>query len=440
MIASSQTAECGGLVMAPSLRRCAGFLRASVEAISLALLFLFASQAAADIIRWQDLYSGFELTRQQCGTISQAVWVSPKGHSFCVRYYMSNQGGQGDRPVVFLGGDATFASMADSHKIPPADAHLEDLDTDALVKIADRISKEQQTTAIDLARVGLGGSSGTHHYLRHTLLELLATNAALDEIKRRHGFAGFHVYGHSGGGNLAAGLLELRNDIGCDVPAEGQLSHPNPHGIRLEKGPSADPAHQVFDVTEDASIIAQNRSARILVVTDPEDRIVTAEHQTPFVDRLRRLGRQVDQFFVQSDGPDHHGTAFLAAVVMRDCIRDASHDQIAADLAEIIAKRLAAEAQAEANAGIRVPDPKPPRVSSLLEGVNLFGADYSNFRLEKADPVLCQKACRSDARCAAWTYVQPSVQGVQARCWLKDRVPQQYRNTCCVSGVERAKP
>ena len=44
-----------GLVMAPSLRRCAGFLRASVEAISLALLFLFASRAAADIIRWQDL-------------------------------------------------------------------------------------------------------------------------------------------------------------------------------------------------------------------------------------------------------------------------------------------------------------------------------------------------------------------------------------------------
>src|SRR5579863_1652616 len=171
--------------MSPGLRRYAGFLRACRGVVPLALLL--SAPATADIIRWQDLYSGFESTRKQCAAISQAVWVSPKGRSFCMRYYLSNEGGQGNRPVVFLGGDATFASMADSHKIPPADAHLEDLDTTALVKVADRISKEQQTTAIDLARVGLGGSSGTHHSLRHTLLELLATNAALDEIKRRYG-------------------------------------------------------------------------------------------------------------------------------------------------------------------------------------------------------------------------------------------------------------
>jgi PAN domain len=406
-------------------------------AAALTAVLLLASPSAADIIRWQDLYAGFVMTQQQCAAIEQAVWVNPKGRSFCMRYYLSSAGGQGNRPVVFLGGDATFASMADNHKVPPPGVHLDDLDTDALVRIADRISKEQQTTAIDLGRVGLAGSSGTHHSVRHTMLELLATNAALDEIKRRYGFEGFHIYGHSGGGNLAAGLLELRNDIGCDVPAEGQLAKPNPHGIKLETGRSADPAHHVFDVTEDAAIIARNKTARILVVTDPEDRIVRPEHQTPFVEKLRAAGRQVDQFFVQSDGPDHHGTAFYAAVVMRDCVRGASHDEIAADLAELAAKRLAGKVAAEERAVAANHGTLPPNIGSLLVGINLKGADYSNFNPPSPEPTLCQKACRLDEKCLAWTYVKPHEEGDFARCWLKNRLPPQSVDACCTPGVER---
>jgi hypothetical protein len=185
-----------------------------------------------------------------------------------MRYYLSTAGGSGSRPVVFLGGDSPFASLADRRPVPSLDLYMKDLNTEDLFKLADGISRQQGTTAIRLARVGLDGSSGTHHSLRHTLLELLVTNAALDAIKQRHGFEGFHVYGHSGGGNLTAGLLLLRNDIGCDVPASGQLTRPNPHGIKIDK---RDPARQVFDVTEEAAIIARNRSARLLVVTDPAD-------------------------------------------------------------------------------------------------------------------------------------------------------------------------
>jgi PAN domain len=398
-------------------------------------LLFSGAPAVADIIKWQDLYSGFTMTQAQCAAIPQAVWVSPKGYSFCIRYYLSTAGGGGSRPVVFLGGDFPHASMADQHRVPPPGTHIDDLDTSALVRWADRISKEQQTTAIFLARVGQGGSSGTHHSLRHTMLELLAINAALDQIKQRYGFEGFDVYGHSGGGNLTAGLLELRNDIGCDVPAEGQLSHPNAHGIKVEKGRSADPARQVFDVTEDVAVILRNWTARILVVTDPEDRIVRAEHQTPFVETLRKAGRQVEQFFVESDGPDHHGTAFYAAVVMRDCRRGASHDEIAADLAEIAAKRLVAKAKAQRKASAG--NQNEPPSGSLLEGVNLKGADYSNFGLELAEPALCQKACKADTECMAWTYVKPHLQGPQARCWLKNRVPPRSADTCCTSGIER---
>jgi DNA-binding winged helix-turn-helix (wHTH) protein len=80
-----------------------------------------------------------------------------------------------------------------------------------------------------------------------------------------------------------------------------------------------------------------------------------------------------------------------------------------------------------------------PSVGSLLNGINLPGADYSNISLKSPEPRLCQDACRSDGKCAAWTYVEPGLPGNEARCWLKDRVPpQQSAGRCCTSGVERA--
>ena len=41
-----------------------------------------------------------------------------------------------------------------------------------------------------------------------------------------------------------------------------------------------------------------------------------------------------------------------------------------------------------------------------------------------------------DARCVAFTYVNPNVQGPNARCWLKNAVPNPVANPCCTSGVK----
>jgi hypothetical protein len=67
--------------------------------------------------------------------------------------------------------------------------------------------------------------------------------------------------------------------------------------------------------------------------------------------------------------------------------------------------------------------------------VNRQGADYTSFDLPTGNPDLCFERCRGDARCAAWTFARPGVQGPQARCYLKDSAPPPLANTCCVSGV-----
>ena len=81
--------------------------------------------------------------------------------------------------------------------------------------------------------------------------------------------------------------------------------------------------------------------------------------------------------------------------------------------------------------------PAPSAEDRLLRGIDLAGLDYLTMQLPVDDPALCQAACRSDERCAAWTHVAPGIQGPRAWCWLKHAVPARTSNKCCVSGVER---
>jgi hypothetical protein len=65
------------------------------------------------------------------------------------------------------------------------------------------------------------------------------------------------------------------------------------------------------------------------------------------------------------------------------------------------------------------------------------GHDYRNFVLSSPVPRVCAEACEEDAKCKAWTYVKPNtIQGEQARCWLKDSVPPARGSSCCISGIK----
>jgi hypothetical protein len=69
-------------------------------------------------------------------------------------------------------------------------------------------------------------------------------------------------------------------------------------------------------------------------------------------------------------------------------------------------------------------------------GIDRPGSDYRNFTLANDQPGLCARQCEQEARCAAYTYVKPGIQGPEARCWLKHSVPRRVSDDCCVSGVK----
>jgi hypothetical protein len=236
-----------------------------------------------------------------------------------VRYYLSTAGGEGSRPVVFLDGDQLGKiNLKTWTWADPSEA--KDVDSDDLVRRADGFSKFSKTTAIYLARIGVDGTSGSH-LSRKTVLELHLMNAALDALKDRYGFEGFHLAGQSGGSRLVGALIEMRRDIACTVLGSGRLSTPGSSKV-------TDPG-RTFITIGDLTPVVRNLSIRPLLVTDKEDKRVPAADQTAFVDRLRKAGRVVPEFFVEATDELHHGVVSYDQLIMGLCTLGKSDEVIA---------------------------------------------------------------------------------------------------------------
>ena len=143
---------------------------------------LFASAAKAEIIRVSDMMRGVEINPAQCSAIGDAVWVNVHNQGFCIRYFLSTEGGASGKPIVFLQGDQFGALDPRSRNFYPS-PEIRDTDTTKLMGLATALSRAARTPAIYLARIGVDGSSG-HHRVRRTVLELHAMNAALDRSGR----------------------------------------------------------------------------------------------------------------------------------------------------------------------------------------------------------------------------------------------------------------
>jgi hypothetical protein len=300
-----------------------------------AIVPLLPLPAAAEIIPAAAMLRGIKISHAQCMAMPQALWVSSYGQSFCVRYYLSTAGGEGPRPVVFLSGDKLGPLNHKTHQFHDV-AKIKDIDTAKLQATADAFSKNAGTTAIYLGRIGIDGTSG-YHGDRKTLLELALMNAALNALKRRYHFEGFHLAGQSGGSLLIGGLIAERDDIACAVSGSGPLARLKP----LRHPPSKPTDY--FDASDGIPQIVKHRALRILVLTDHTDRQVIEARQTPFVLRLRQAGGRVDQFFGRGTGEVHHGMSRYAREAVAGCVHGASNAEIARHLARIQAQVIAAE-------------------------------------------------------------------------------------------------
>jgi hypothetical protein len=297
-----------------------------LSALGLAGALLAASGASAEVFKKEDLMRGTTITHAQCDATAQTLWLNVDGRDFCVRYYLSTAGGEGQRPIVFLQGDQ-LGKFSIKNWSWTDTSEARDMDTDEIMRTADAFSKLARTTAIYVGRIGVDGTSG-NHMSRGSQLELDLMGAALDAIKRRHGFEGFHLAGQSGGSKIAGGLIQLRRDIGCAVLGSGRL-------VANEYPKSKDPGKSYFDPTQNISQLVQNRAIRLFVVTDKADKRVPAAQQSSFVDRLRRAGHPVPQYFVETTDELRHGVLPYTELVTAGCVLERPEEEIARALATL---------------------------------------------------------------------------------------------------------
>jgi hypothetical protein len=331
-------------------------LSRALGVLALAGAALIPAAGGAEIFKKEDLLRGITITRAQCDATEQTFWLNVHGRDFCVRYYLSTAGGESARPIVFLDGDQ-LGKINTKTWIWLEPGEAKDRDTEDIKRTADGFSKLAKTTAIFLARIGVDGTSG-NHLSRKTVLELDLMNAALDALKQRYNFEGFHVAGQSGGSKIAGGLIGLRHDIACAVLGSGPLALPS-------SAKSADPGRTFFDPTAMAAQVAQNRLLRPYVVTDRSDKRVPLAQQSGYVDKVRRAGRQLPQFFVEAVDDLRHGVLTYTELVTAGCVLGRPEAEIARAVGTIVKRnaehneRRRKEASAKASIMAAAKQPVP---------------------------------------------------------------------------------
>ena len=282
-----------------------------------------ASKFETEPFSGAELLRGKRITQAECAALPGAVWAAVDQQGECIRYYHSTAGGSGSEVVVFF--SAEVASTNARGEVKPYDFYVKQSPAALQERIAGW-SRNLRMPYLYLARPGSYGSSG-EYARRRTPREIDLVSAALDAIKSRHGYTRLHLAGSSEGGHTAAALLARRTDLGCVVLASSLLSVRS--GL-AESGWDQDVTGNKHPVDPVALVdqVVKRPGLRIMVVTDPDDIVISARSQTAYVRRASAAGLPVQQIFAAATDSGAHGLWRAGLLVATDCARDVKDDAI----------------------------------------------------------------------------------------------------------------
>jgi dienelactone hydrolase len=169
---------------------------------------------------------------------------------------------------------------------------------------AEQVSVSLDRTFLALARPGIFGSSGDHRERRRPR-EVAIVGAALDALKAAFGWAVIDLAGLSGGGHLVAALIADRSDVGCAVIASGNVSV-RQRNAEMKWETDITGFSDFVDPIDLVEHVAKSPPRRVIVLTDPDDKIVPAASQSAYVAALRKVGVAVDHRLVRALEPTRH--------------------------------------------------------------------------------------------------------------------------------------
>jgi pimeloyl-ACP methyl ester carboxylesterase len=259
---------------------------------------------------------GVVVSEAKCRETPAAVWVQVDGRGYCVRYVMSNAGGNKDAPLVFFNGD-----ILDSRNGKATLAlGVTNLTAGALGRSAKLWSRLYKGPYIEIGRLGTLGSTGNHLRDRRSLLEVRVVMAALDALKERYGFKRFNLVGQSGGGHTVVAMAQMRDDLGCVVSASGGIS---------VKSSARDLGYAIgtkirnsYDPIDFIATMRHRPGLRLVVMSDPDDKRVSFHSQREFAERVKAKGLPILLVTAGAGDKDFHGLAAPAIRLATDCANE----------------------------------------------------------------------------------------------------------------------
>jgi dienelactone hydrolase len=257
------------------------------------------------------LTRGVTVTESQCKSLRTAAWVRVDGTGYCVRYWFSKAGGSKDEAIVFVHGD-----IGDFKKPATLNRYAAFITAGRLQRDIHRLSRIYGGPYIAIGRLGALGSSGDHRK-RRTLLEVRVVAAALDVLKETYGLKRFHLAGQSGGGHTVAALVQRRADVGCAVMAAGVISVKS----RSRDLGKAIPSGVFYDPIDAVESMHHQPGRRLIVLSDPDDQIVSFRSQREFVEHVKAKAIPILQISADSGAANFHGLHNESQRLVIDCAK-----------------------------------------------------------------------------------------------------------------------
>ncbi|WP_233859384.1 alpha/beta hydrolase family protein [Paraburkholderia sp. HD33-4] len=244
---------------------------------------------------------------EHCARVPNGLWIEAEGGGECIRYYARGfADGENPLALVYFSGDVILRTTKGVRHISHAYADASPM---KIEKDLAAWSAEAQRPTIFLARPGIYGSSGDHN-LRRRPREIELMNRALDVLKDHFKISSFILAGHSGGGQIAAALLNKRSDIEAGVFSSGLVSARQVSAYweyrREIPGKLLDDTTTYYDPVDEIGNIRREPIPAIYVISDPEDRSVPFYSQLYYVRRLRSIGLNPRHIYAHAAPPLHH--------------------------------------------------------------------------------------------------------------------------------------
>lgn len=248
------------------------------------------------------------------------IVLEHNGRAECMKYYSCNLQSSNDIAMIQLHGDV-ISLKADGTRVPHPN-YLGMTPNRILQQLKTWSDDTDGVPTIFMARPGTYGSSGDHED-RRTIDEIDIINQTLDAIKERHRIKTFLVMGQSGGGLVAAGLLERRNDILYAVLCSSVLDSKGHFAHTRKFNPiPAWPKHEMskYYTPLEAANPVLNTRCRVYVVSDPRDIIVPLVFQRRYYNKLMKSGLGCEQIFAYARPTRHHDLSQVGKRLSSDIV------------------------------------------------------------------------------------------------------------------------